>query len=59
VPDKELDLEAEAEDYARRCWAEEYVQTWDIGRCDVDTRAATIFAVEDRGAAVTSRIDAA
>ena len=46
VPDDELDLDAEARDYALRWWSEEDDGRFDIGSADFTTRKAMIFAVE-------------
>lgn len=46
VPDDELDLDAEARDYATRWWSEEDAGRFHIGSADFPTRKAMIYAVE-------------
>lgn len=46
VPEDELDLEAEARDYAVSWWAEEDQQYFWLGCCDFVSRPAAVFAVE-------------
>lgn len=46
VPLESLDLNVEADAYARRWWAQEDECEFRVGCCNYPTRAATIFAVE-------------
>jgi hypothetical protein len=46
VPEKYLDLEAEAAQYAENWWNAEEQMAHVTGTCNFSTRAATIFAVE-------------
>jgi endonuclease/exonuclease/phosphatase (EEP) superfamily protein YafD len=46
VPLEELDIEAEAREYADAWWAEEDDGSFYVGCCDHLTRPATIFAME-------------
>jgi hypothetical protein len=46
VPSEELDLEAEADKYARRWNQEEDSRDFHVGVCNFPTRPATIFAIE-------------
>lgn len=46
VPLAELDINAEALDYAQRFSAEEDAQTFNLGCCDFPTRPAAVFAIE-------------
>jgi hypothetical protein len=46
VPVEELDLDAEADSYADRWWAEEDRGEYDVGVCHGSFRPATIFAIE-------------
>jgi hypothetical protein len=46
APLEDLDLDAEAAEYARRWWEEEDQGIFYVGCCDWETRPATIFAIE-------------
>jgi hypothetical protein len=46
VPEEELDLEAEARAYARRCLDEDDAGAWDIGYVDWRFNRAIVLAVE-------------
>jgi hypothetical protein len=46
VPDEELNLDAEAKEYAEFWWKEENGCVFNIGCCSFDTRPATIYAIE-------------
>lgn len=46
VPEEELDLDAEAADYAERWRAEEDSGRYHIGSCSKDDRPAFIFSIE-------------
>jgi hypothetical protein len=45
-PLTELDLDAEAREYAERWWKEEGEGVFVVGSCDYRTPPATIFAIE-------------
>ena len=46
VPEKELNLEREFQQYAHRWWGDEDKCSFLIGCCDFKTRRPTIYAVE-------------
>jgi hypothetical protein len=46
VPIEELNLDAEAADYARHWWEQEEQDTFFIGCCNYSTRPATVYAIE-------------
>lgn len=46
IPPEELDLDAEAREYAAEWWAAEDAQEFWVGCCNFPTRPATVFAVE-------------
>jgi hypothetical protein len=46
IPEEELNLQREADKYARRWWKEEDDRVFSIGCCDFRSRRATIYAVE-------------
>jgi hypothetical protein len=46
VPAAELDLEAEAREYAERWTAQEDDHTFTVGCCNWPTRPATMYAIE-------------
>lgn len=46
VPEKQLNLAKESEEYTRKWWDEEESLTFFTGNCDFTTRKRTIFAIE-------------
>jgi hypothetical protein len=46
VPIQELDIDAEAAEYAENWWAEEDELMFAVGCCNFSTRPATIYAIE-------------
>jgi hypothetical protein len=46
VPEKELNLDREADRYAAQWWEQEKSQKFTIGVCYSDTRPALIYAIE-------------
>ena len=45
-PEKELNLDREAEIYASRWWKEENGQRFNVGVCYADTRSVLVYAIE-------------